>query len=138
MLLKKTDFDGNGISAEEMEVYLHTNSNLIEIAFFKDNHYVDGIHIPAPETSAPMAEQEDATALDTVACSVLVQVQLGAPIFSRRTRLRRMKQDDGMRVVELNIQSIETGQVQSPDQDAEVNEVGLGLTYGKHKDISQK
>lgn len=49
-----------------------------------------------------------------------------------------MKQDGGMRVVELNTQNIEVGQVQSPDQDAEVNEVGLGLTYGKHKDISRK
>lgn len=56
MILAQTDFDGKGISAEEMEVYLHTNSNLIEIAFFKDNHYVDGIYVPAPETSAPMAE----------------------------------------------------------------------------------
>ena len=28
----------------------------------------------------------------------------------------------------------ETGQVQSPDWAGEVSEVGLGLTYGKHKD----
>ena len=56
MVLKKTDFDGNGISAEEMEVYFHPHSNQIEIAFFKDNHYVDGIWLPAPEPSAPVVE----------------------------------------------------------------------------------
>lgn len=69
MLLKKIDFDGNGISAEEMEVYFHPHSNQIEIAFFKDNHYVDGIWLPAPDISAPVAEQEDATVLEAVACA---------------------------------------------------------------------
>lgn len=56
MLLKKTDFDGDGISAEEMEVYFHSQSNQIEIAFFKDNHYVDGIWLSVPNTYAPVAE----------------------------------------------------------------------------------
>ena len=40
--------------------------------------------------------------------------------------------------INSNYFNTETGQVQSPGQDAEVNEVGLGLTYGKHKDILRK
>lgn len=45
MLLEDYTFDNEGIKADSLDVVYHKNTNQIELAFFEDGHYVDGVYI---------------------------------------------------------------------------------------------